>query len=158
MHRRARRSAQPLGGIEMSAQAHYDALFSRVEQQFGSAADETMTGIIGFSAGGPVSICRFGSQPVYVTCELSLTPEQKPSAEGLRYELLSRLALSLNDTQDFLTSLGTLSLEAKLGDRHTVDVSTVSPSQDIQKIRLSLFSSSEIAGVKYGIYEVCDAA
>jgi len=143
--------------MKMSAHAHYASLFAGLERDFGPVSTETLTGIIGFSAGGPVSMCRVGTGQVFVTCELSLTPEQKLSAQDLRYELLSRLPLSEPDTQDFLTSIGSLSLDARLGDRHTVDVSAVSPSSDIRKIRLKLHTSCEINGSRYGIYEVCDA-
>jgi hypothetical protein len=141
----------------MSAQAHYASLFAGLEREFGPVSSDTLTGIIGFSAGGPVSMCRVGNGEVYVTCELSLTPEQKRSSQGLQFELLSRLPLSPVDTQDFLTSIGSLSLDAKLGDRHTIDVAAVSPSSKINKIRLKLHTSCEIDGSQYGIYEVCNA-
>ena len=141
----------------MSSQAHYAFLFAGLERDFGPVSDNTMTGIIGFSGGGPVSMCRVGSGNVFVTCELSLTPEQKRSAQGLKFELMSRLPLSEADTQNFLTSVGSLSLDAKLGDRHTVDVSAVSPTLEIQKIRLRLHLDCEIGGERYGVYEVCDA-
>jgi hypothetical protein len=140
-----------------SAQNHYASLFASAEREFGPASAETMTGIVGFSAGGPVSMCRLGTEHVYVTRELSLSPEQKLSPQGLRFELLSRLPLSESDTQDLLTNIGALSLEATLGDRHTVDVSAISPSPDMKKIRLKLYTSCEIGGAGYGIYEVCNA-
>lgn len=142
----------------MSSQAHYASLFSKIEAEFGPAHPNTLTAIIGFTAGGPVSVRRFGKAPVYVTCELSLNPAQQLSAQGLRYEFMSRLPLTDVDTQDLLTSLGALSLKSKLGDRHTIDVSAVSPSPNIRKVQLSLVASSDIGGMKYGIYEVCSAA
>jgi hypothetical protein len=141
----------------MSAHGHYASLFADIEREFGPVSADALTGIVGFSAGGPISMCRVGKGRVYVTRELSLTPEQKPSAQGLQFELLSRLPLSEADTQDFLTSIGSLSLDSKLGDRHTVDVSAVSPSASIRKIRLKLHTSCEIDGSQYGVYEVCDA-
>jgi|HubBroStandDraft_5_1064220.scaffolds.fasta_scaffold05226_3 hypothetical protein len=141
----------------MSLHSHYAALFADAEREFGPTSAQTLSGIVGFSAGGPVSMCRLGTGDVYVTCELSLAPDQKVSKQGLRYELLSRLPLSESDTQDLLTGIGSLSLDAVLGDRHTVDVRAISPSPDIKKIRLKLFSSCDIGGVGYGIYEVCNA-
>jgi len=141
----------------MSAHTHYASLFSPVAREFGPEHTKTLTAIIGFTAGGPVSVSRFGQAPVYVTCELSLNPDQKVSAQGLKFELMSRLPLTDSDSQDFLTSLGALSLEATLGDRHTIDVSAVSPSPDIVKVQLKLFSSCEVGGEKFGIYEVCNA-
>jgi hypothetical protein len=141
----------------MSAQAHYNSLFASAAREFGAASDMTLTGIIGFSGGGPVSICRLGTGAVYVTCELSLTPDQKESSEGMKFEFLSRLPLSEHDTQNFLTGLGALSLDEELGDMHTIDVSAVSPAPNIRLIRLQLHSSCSINGAQYGIYEVCDA-
>jgi hypothetical protein len=137
--------------------AHYATLFADLEREFGPVSTDTLTGIVGFSAGGPVSMCQVGKGQVYVTCELSLTPDQKVSAQGARFELLSRLPLSEPDTQDFLTSIGSLSLDAKLGDRHTIDVSAVSPSPAILKVRLKLRTLCEIDGTKFGVYEVCNA-
>ena len=141
----------------MSAQAHYRALFASAAHEFGAAGETTLTGIIGFSAGGPVSICPLGAAAVYVTCELSLTPTQKPSSEGIQFELLSRLPLSEQDTQNFLTGLGALSLEEQLGDGHSIDVSEASPVPSIRLVRLKLYSSCNINGARCGIYEVCDA-
>src|SRR5580692_9959924 len=125
--------------MRMSAHTHYASLFANIERDFGPASAETLTGIIGFSAGGPVSMCRLGTKNVYVTRELSLSPDQKLSAQGLRFELLSRLPISESETQDFLTNIGALSLDATLGDRHTVDLTAISPSPDIKKIRLKLY-------------------
>lgn len=140
-----------------SARSHVATLFACIERDFGPVSADSMSGIVGFSTGGPVSMCRLGSGKVYVTCELSLSPDQKPSRQGLRFELLSRLPLSESDTQDLLTSLGNLSLDAALGDRHTVDVSEISPSPELKKIRLALCNSCEIDGEQFGVYEVCNA-
>jgi hypothetical protein len=141
----------------MSAHTHYASLFANVERDFGPASAHTLTGIIGFSAGGPVSMCRLGAEHVYVTRELSVSPDQKLSAQGLRFELLSRLPLSKSDTQDLLTNIGALSFDATLGNRHTVDVSAISSSPDMKKIPLRLYTSCEIGGAGYGIYEICNA-
>jgi hypothetical protein len=146
-----------LNDMRTSTRTHYAALFADVEREFGPTLAETLTGIVGFSAGGPVSMCRLGTGGAYVTCELSLSSGQKISKQGLRFELLSRLPLSEADTQDLLTSIGSLSLEATLGDRHTVDVSAISPSPDIKKIRLMLYSSCDIGEDQFGIYEVRNA-
>ena len=142
----------------MSAQAHYNSLFYDAVREFGAVSENTMTGIVGFSAGGPVSMCRLGTGNTFVTCELSRTPEQNHSTEGMRFELLSRLPFSVADTQGFLTSLGALSMEATLGDGHTIDCRAVSPSLDIQEVFLKLHSSREIDGESFGIYEVCRAS
>jgi hypothetical protein len=143
--------------VTASVRDHYARLFAEVERVFGPASSESLTGIIGFAAGGPVSICRFGHGPVFVTCELSLSLEQKPSTQGMKFELLSRLQLSESDTQDLLTIIGALSCDAVLGDGHTIDVSAVSPLRDIRRVRLSLFSSCDIDGERYAIYELHNA-
>jgi hypothetical protein len=96
----------------MSLRSHYADLFADAEREFGAAAAQALSGIVGFSAGGPVSMCRLGTGDVYVTCEISLSPDQKVSKQGLRFELLSRLPLSESDTQDLLTGIGSLSLDA----------------------------------------------
>jgi hypothetical protein len=138
----------------MDVHEHYAALFSEVEKTLGPVSNDTHTAIIGFTAGGPISICRVGEGTIFVTVELSLNPEQKASSEGLKYELMSRLSLSMSDTQSLLTNLGGLSLDAVLGDRHTIDIGTVTPTKKIKKVRLSLHSSCVIGGSRFGVYEV----
>jgi hypothetical protein len=81
-------------------------------------------------------------------------PQQLRSVEGLKFELFSRLDLSVEDCQDLLTALGNLSMEAKLGDRHTVNVSSILPNAPFDSIRLSLCTECLIDGDRYGIYEV----
>ena len=141
--------------MSTSTRGHYAALFSDLEQRYGPVSETTRTGVIGFSAGGPVSICQMGIEKNFVTCELSLYPEQKLSSQGLRYEFLSRLDLSVEGSHRLLTALGNFSMEAKLGHSHTVDVSAVMPPNTVSTVRLFLVSRCEISGTKYGIYEVC---
>ena len=71
--------------------AHYEALYEQLQREVGALSNETASGIVGFSAGGPVSMVSVPGKAIYVTCELSLYPEQLPSSEGERYELLCRL-------------------------------------------------------------------
>ncbi len=52
-----------------------------------------------------------------------------------------------------LTALGNLSLNARLGDGHTVDVSAVDGVR-CELVELSLFSRIDSAGSLYGIYRV----
>ncbi|MGE0642007.1 MAG: hypothetical protein AB7G12_09570 [Thermoanaerobaculia bacterium] len=137
-----------------STQAHYEALFASVVERLGALSPQTMTAVIGFTAGGPVSMVRVPGQHAFVTCELSLVPEQIPGAEGERFELLCRLPLSEDETQDLLTGLGALSMEAELGDGHAIDVSGLEVAPLLTIVRLSHFSSAVVDGERYGIYEV----
>ena len=74
---------------------HFESLFNRVSRELGKVDDTASTGIIGFTGGGPVSMCKVGDGAAYVTVELSLNPGQLASAEGLRFELLYRGDLSV---------------------------------------------------------------
>ena len=141
--------------MSASVRGHGAALFSDLEQKYGAVSETTRTGIIGFSAGGSVSICQVGMDAHFVTCELSLYPEQKLSSQGLRYEFFSRIDLPVEDSHRLLTALGNFSLEARLGHSHSVDVSAVMPPNTASTVRLFLLSRREIDGAKYGVYEVC---
>jgi len=136
-----------------SAANHYEALFADIAKSCGPVDNVTLTGIVGFSAGGPVSMCRVGAAD-YVTCELSLHPEQVESSEGLKFELLSLVGLEEAKCQRLLTAIGTLSMEAVLGDRHTVDVSQIISNAPFSSVQLKLKSRCEIGGRRYGIYAV----
>ena len=137
-----------------TASEHYRLLFSNLESDLGEVSLETLTAIVGFSAGGPVSIKRVGSKHAFVTCELSLYPEQKPSSEGENFELLSRIPVTEAQLHTLLTALGNLSMEATLGHRHTVDVSGVSDAGGTSLVWLRHYSSAIIDGKPYGVYEV----
>jgi hypothetical protein len=92
---------------------------------------------------------------VCVTCELAAYPEQRPSAEGLRFELLSTGDLSIDWCRSVFTALGGLSMHASLGHGHTVDISDVVGEGDpIAQVRLELFSSTDLEGERYGVYRV----
>jgi len=133
---------------------HYSELFARLESDYGELDARTLTGIIGFSAGGPISICRTRASGVYVTCELSLYDEQLESAEGLRFELMTREHLDQSTCQRLFTALGNLSMHEQLGDGHTIDMAQVIPGGVPAQLRLQLYSSTEMDGKKFGIYEV----
>ncbi len=136
------------------ARAHYEALFASVIARLGVLSPSTLTAVIGFSAGGPVSMVQVEGAQAFVTCELSMYPEQIPSSEGERYELLCRMPLSELQTQDLLTGLGALSMEVELGDGHTIDVSAFEVEPSLAVVKLSHFSSTVVNGERYGIYEV----
>lgn len=137
--------------------AHYAALYADLQREVGALGEETSTGIIGFSGGGPVSIVRVPGKAIYVTCELSLYPEQVPSSEGERYELLCRLPATESQAQSLFTALGDLSMQAELGHGHTIDVSGVSGVPGLSLVALKHYSSSRIRGAAYGIYEIVEA-
>ena len=138
----------------MSAKEHYTTLYAELVQRFGVLNDETISSIIGFSAGGPVSMCQIGHEDIFVTCELSLYPEQICSTDGFRYELLSLGGISEGACRAIFKALGSLSMDAQLGDRHTVDVSGIPGVEGISTVGLMKFSTSRIGNDMFGIYEV----
>lgn len=133
--------------------AYYELLFAPLVSEVGSLGEATATGIVGFSAGGPVSMVRAGQQG-YVTCELSLYPEQVLSAEGDHYELWCRLALSESQAQALLTGLGHLSMEARLGHGHTIDVTALNAAPGLSVMTLRQYASVLVEGKRCSIYEV----
>lgn len=70
-----------------STREHYATLFAQLERECGPLSSTTRMPIMGFDSGGPVSIIQVGTGEHYVTCELSLYPEQHRSSEGLKFEL-----------------------------------------------------------------------
>ncbi len=134
----------------INARDFYNQLFSDIESRYGALDDETVTSLIGFAAGGPVSISTIESKSFYVTCELALNPNQIPSADGLNFELASSGTFDLDQCREVFTALGDLSLGSELGDGHTVGVSGAYDGT----IRLSLISRSDIEDRTYGIYMV----
>ena len=138
--------------MDTSAREHYTALFAEITKDYGAVDETTFTGIIGFSAGGPVSMSRVGNGERYVTCELSLYAEQMESSEGLKFELLALVDLEQAECQRLLTALAALSMSEALGDLHTIDVSQVVES--VSSVQLRLQSQCEISGRGYGVYGV----
>jgi hypothetical protein len=134
----------------------YAHLFSEIITLYGELDSETLTAIIGFSAGGPVSLNKIASKNLFLTCELALYSEQKLSSENLRYEFM---AIDFSDAawcQSVFTALGHLSFNAVLGDQHIIDITGISNSE-VKFIKLSLFSKSVINGQQYGIYKLLPA-
>lgn len=138
----------------MSANDHYDVLFRDFVAAFGELDDDTLTSVIGFSAGGPVSLCRVRGQSVFVTCELSMYGEQLASSEGLKFELMYRGEDNADHAQALLSALGDLSFDAELGDGHSIDVSQVTYPGGPRRVRLALHSQCGHAGGRFGIYDV----
>src|SRR5262245_23266402 len=119
---------------------YYRTLFAQVEESIGSLSRVTDTAVIGFSAGGPVSMIQVVGKHAFVTCELSLYEEQVASAEGESYELLCRLPLTKRQVQGLLTAVGAMSMEAQLGHGHTIDISAIDSAPGLSVIALQHFS------------------
>ena len=142
----------------MSYTTFYDQLFKPVVKKYGPLDEETITSIIGFTAGGPVSLSKIESVNLFLTCELAANPDQMNSSEGLKYELLCVDVGDEDKCRGLLTALSSLTLNEALGDGHTVDVSQiVNGDESPMTVKLSLFSEAEIDGHKFGIYEVLSA-
>ena len=136
--------------MEINPSDFYKKLFSDIESRYGALDNETVTSLIGFTAGGSVSVSTIESKSLYVTCELALNPNQTPSAEGLNFELASCGTFDLDQCREVFTALGDLSLGCELGNGHTIGVSGAFDGT----VSLSLISRSDIEGHAYGIYMV----
>ncbi len=110
----------------MNYQAFYRQLFAPLEARLGKLDPDTLTGVVGFDAGGPISLSTVGrgSGPgvvTYVTCELACRKAQRSSPLG-RYELLT-----ICDDQpwahEILTRIGQMTLHTAFGPGHTLDIS-----------------------------------
>lgn len=131
----------------------YDALFESVARRCGPLGSETHTGMVGFSAGGPISVVPVGDGRGFVTCELAVLEDQVASTDGLGYEFLVWDEGDLDDWWDVLTALGDMSLEVRFGDRHTIDVSQV-VDEPGASVSLELFSQTSFGGGEFGVYRV----
>lgn len=133
----------------------YKQIFSKIEQNIGLIDEETITTLVGFSVGGPVSLSQIEAKKVFVTCELAHYPEQKKSTENLNYEFMSIGDFDMLWCRKVFTSLGVLSMSAVLGDGHTVNISEIVDSNNpVKSIRLKLYSNSIYENKHYGIYQV----
>jgi hypothetical protein len=141
-----------------SYEAFYAALFAPLEQLFGPLDPEISFPIIGFGAGGPVKLATIGRGDAaravtYVTCELACWEEQLPNESG-RYELL----MSCDDEtwcRSVLTSLGRMSFEETLDDRHTVDIlAWVGANCPIQGLLLERIYAVEVNGESFNVLRV----
>lgn len=140
----------------MNYKKFYTDIFEQIVNEYGELDSETLTAIIGFSGGGPVSLNKISSKNLFVTCELALYPEQKLSTEDLRYEFMATEFSDAKWCQSVFTALGNLSFNAVLGDKHTIDIAGISEGGP-KLIKLSLFSRRVIDGEKYGIYKISPA-
>jgi len=137
----------------MAYEQHYSNLFEQLEDAYGKLDTDTITAIIGFSAGGPVSMRERKAARLFVTCELSVYEEQLTSTDGLKFELFSKDDFDEEQAHAIFTALGALSMEAHLGNNHTVDLSQIAKART-RVVRLHLFSKATIQGAEYGLYQV----
>jgi hypothetical protein len=141
--------------ISMNYQEFYSKLFKGLEEKYGSLDEDTLTSIVGFSGGGPVSLSTIENKKLYVTCELAVYPEQQKSSEKINYELMSVGDFTADWCRSVFTALGNLSMNAKLGSGHRIDISgLVEESDPIKEIKLKLFSKIEYEDKYYGVYQV----
>lgn len=103
----------------------YRQLLRPLEPDLGSADPLTITAIVGFDAGGPLSFCSFGrdgpiERRAYVSCELALRDDQPPSAVG-RYELLAHCA-NEDWVRCVVSDIGRMSLDVAFDDGHSLDI------------------------------------
>lgn len=139
----------------MDYKRFYGRLFKPLETAIGPIDRLTIVAIAGFDGGGPLNFCTIGAEAgktfiTYVSCELSVRPEQVPNTFG-RYELLA----TCNDetwVRRTLSDIGRMSLEEAFDHGHTLDLGpTVSESDPIQGVVFEKVCAMEIDGENYGI-------
>ena len=137
----------------------YRELFSDVVFSHGPLNPDTLTSVIGFTAGGPVSLCTVRSTPsakytTYVTCELAVRADQRPSPSVGRYELL----LTCDDeewSRRVLTEIADMSFTSTFKAGDTLDISPiVEPSDHLQAVAFETFSTRRIQRQQCGILRV----
>ena len=139
----------------MDYKRFYGRLFKPIQAAIGPIDRLTIVAIAGFDGGGPLNFCTIGAEEgkefiTYVSCELSVRPEQVPSSFG-RYELLA----TCNDetwVRRTLSNIGRMSMEETFDHGHTLDLGpTVSESDPIQGVFFEKVCAVEIEGENYGI-------
>jgi hypothetical protein len=140
----------------MDYHAYYAALFRPVVEEFGPLDRATLTAIVGFDAGGPVSLSTIGrgrvDYPTFITCELSVRDDQI-ATKSPPFELL----MTCND-EDFarrtLTALGDLSLSAALGSGHIVTLDDELAATGIAGVLLEHFATAVVGAGERAILRV----
>ncbi len=142
----------------MDYNAFYSKLFAPLESTLGPIDANTIVAIIGFDAGGPLNFCTIGyggTHPIktYVSCEMAIRDEQRPSRAG-RYELL----VSCDDeywVRSVITDIARMSCEVSFGDGHTLDIGPwVGEDARLQGVVFKKLSESSIDGTSYCILRV----
>lgn len=138
----------------ISVREFYGALFAPLEGTHGPIDRDTLTAVVGFDAGGPISLCTIGydrpGPTVFVTCELAVREQQLPSEVG-RYELLATTSDEAW-ARSTLTDIGGMTLEVALGHLHTLDIGPwVEKESKIQGILFTVEYTVIIEGEQYAI-------
>jgi hypothetical protein len=137
----------------MDYQQHYARLFAPLEKSFGKLDDETLTSIVGYTMGGPVSVCKISAHRIFVTTELSVIEKQQRSTDGIKFELFSKGDFNEDRARKIFMALSNLSMTSRLGHGHTIDVSCVTQKKN-DIVLLNLFSKTQINRKKFGLYQV----
>ena len=138
----------------MNYKRFYTRLFKPIEKRIGKVDGESLSALIGFDCGGPVTLSTVGygrAQFVtYVTCELAVREEQCPAECG-RYEAM----MTCDDeewAQKILTQIGQISLECVFGHGHSIDVGpVVGRKSRLQGLVVEEFARVTIDKQSYGI-------
>ena len=136
----------------MSDSDVYDVMVAQLEPSLGPKDPLTLTAIVGFVAGGPVSVFRFQGPTgrTFATCELIAGKGQKHSTFG-RYELLVHCEDEVW-AQNFLTAVAVQTHHFVLGPGHTLDLSAVlEDSRNIAGAFLEPFLSFRRGLRKYSV-------
>jgi hypothetical protein len=138
----------------MDYQRFYKQLFQPIEERIGHVDEASIMAIIGFDAGGPVTLCTVGRGHerfvTYVTCELSVRDEQQPAEFG-RYEVM----MTCDDeawARNILTKIGQMSFESVFEHGDTLDIGpVVGPACPLQGLVVEEFARVTVDGRGYGI-------
>jgi hypothetical protein len=138
----------------MNAETLYATLFGSLAPTLGPLNSDTLTSIIGFDAGGPLSLCAFAQKDqqctTYVSCELVF---HQP-LDGPRYELLVTC-----DDEDWartvLSEIGKMSLEVTFAAGHTIDIGPlVGEGDTLQGVVFEEATKVRVAGSTVSILRV----
>jgi hypothetical protein len=142
----------------MDYHVFYRHLFAPLEALLGPINRDTIVAIVGFDAGGPLNFCTIEGQgggpcTTYVSCELVVRENQKPSEFG-RYELMS----TCDDerwVRSIVSDIGRMTLETAFGHGHTMDISGWAGLGDpVQGVIFEEACRCRIGGVPFGVLRV----
>lgn len=137
---------------------YYRQLFAPLEATIGKIDPNTRFAVIGFDMGGPLSLCTIGADNhsqfvTYVSCELAVRDQQRPSSIG-RYELLCS-SDSEQWARSILSAIGRASAQMEFGPGHTIDLGPlVQPSDSLQGVLFETEIATQIHGRPVGILRV----
>jgi hypothetical protein len=143
---------------EMDCRRFYKQLFAPLAASLGTMDAQTIVAIVGFEAGGPLNFCTIGQgsgRPcvTYVSCELAVRDEQRPTDVG-RYELL----VSCDDelwVRSVVTRIGRMSFETVFGNGHTLDIGPwVCRDDPLQGVVFEQVCNCRIDVQDYGIFRI----